>query len=242
MKNIVMKFIFVCFLFFVCINITKAEDDSCSVTKKSELMTLASKLSVTYEIIETDNVDEEGNYALQPDYFHVKIYNLNSKLRVFGTNETEGKEFQLDYTNIVEDGSLTIRRLISGKVTNYKFVIFGMEDCRNTALRTFRITLPRANYLSGIEKCKDIQDFYLCQPYVTFEINDDVAMKTIANYIEKKESQEEKNEKAENSSNNNIISKTITSFSDHKVYFSLIVIAIGVVATVLVLRKRKSGR
>ena len=148
MKNIVMKFIFVCFLFFVCINITKAEDDSCSVTKKSELMTLASKLSVTYEIIETDNVDEEGNYALQPD-------NLNSKLRVFGTNETEGKEFQLDYTNIVEDGSLTIRRLISGKVTNYKFVIFGMEDCRNTALRTFRITLPRANYLSGIEKCKD---------------------------------------------------------------------------------------
>ena len=209
-------------------------DETCSVTKKSELMTLASKLSFTYEIEDSDNVDDV-------DYFSVKIYNLNSKLRVVATNETNNKDYFIDYKDIIEDGSVTIKRPISSNITNYKFVVYGNNECRTTSLRTYRMTLPRANYLAGIEKCRSIQDFYLCQPYVTFEINDDTAVRAIDNYLKKQEEKELKEEENEKS-NTGVISKTLTGLSNNKVYFALIVIAVGIVATVLVLRKRKSVR
>ena len=231
-----MKKVSIIFVLFLLLGIGAASvkaDTSCTVTQKSELMTLASKLSFTYEINESDDPDAT-------DYFDVKIYNLNTQLKITATNESNNKNYFITYRNIGEDGSVTIQRPIYSKVTNYKFVVYGTESCQTTSLRTFRLTLPRANYLAGIEKCQDIQDFYLCKPYVTFEINDETAIRAIDDYIKKKESQEEKEEKE--SGNTGVISKTLTGISNNKLYFALAVIAIGVIATVLVLRKRKSDK
>ena len=243
MKNISIKLIFGFIMIFIGVTAVRA-DNSCSVTKKSELMTMASKLSVTYEVYENDytgesTADEDIAYA-GVDFFDVKIYNLNSKLRIEAINETNNKTYYVTYRDIVEDGSVTIRRPVSSKVTNYKFIVTGADDCRNTTLRTFRLTLPRANYLANMEQCLDIQDFYLCQPYVTFEIDDSVALKTIDEYIKKQETKQKNEEKEKG--NTSVISKTLTGFSNHRKIFSVVIILIGVCATVLILRKRKSGR
>ena len=231
------------FLFLSLLGIREVRANSvCDVNTKSKLMNLATNLNITYEVelAPPITLEDEANGKIPYDYIKIKIYNLNTKLRVKAINETNGNVFNINYKNIGADGAVTIKKVLSSKVNNYKFVVYGNSDCYDVILKTFKLTLPRQNYLSNLDMCQDIQDYYLCQPLVTYEINDDYAYKAIAEYAAKREEEGNKNDKSKD--NTGIIRKTLTSFSNNKKYISLIFIAIGIVITLLILKKKRSDR
>ena len=236
---------YIVLLFLFCsllgVSVVKAEN-KCDINTKSKLISLATNLNITYdvELAPPITLEDEENGKIPYDYIKIKIYNLNTKLRVKVINETNGNVFNVNYKNIGSDGAVTIKKVLSSKINNYKFVVYGNSDCYDVVLKTFKLTLPRQNYLSNLDMCQDIQDYYLCQPLVTYEINDDYAYRAIADYAAKREAEGDKNDKSKD--NTGIIRKTLTSFSNNKKYISLIFVVIGIVITFVILKKKRSDR
>jgi len=240
-KNIFYSILLFFILCFSGVMVVKA-NTTCDVNTRSKLINMATNIKITYDVdlAPPITLEDEENGIIPYDYIDVKIYNLNTKLRIKAINETNNNTFNINYKNIGSDGAVTIRKVISSRVTNYKFVIYGNTDeCYDVVLKTYKLTLPRQNYLSNLEMCQDIQDYYLCQPLVTYDINDDYAYNAINEYLEKRENEGKKDKASDNTS---IIRKTLSNFSDNKKYISLVVVAVGIVITLLILKKRRSDR
>lgn len=231
-------FLILCFVGVASVNAA----NTCDINTKNKLLTMAGNLNITYEVDKAAPItlEEEEAGKVPYDYIKIKIYNMNTKIRVKVINETNGNVFNVNYKNIGADGAVTIKKVISSKISNYKFIVYGNKECYDTALKTYKMTLPRENYLSNLEICANIQDYYLCQPLVTYDINDDFAYRAITEYAAKKEEEGSSKDKA--SDNTSVIRKTLTSFSNNKKYFSLVIILVGVIATLVILKKKRSDR
>lgn len=243
MKKISLLIIFL-FLLFVGKSVY-AEDNTCDAKTRNELSTLASNITISYEIeTKTESVSAEqaaidGVTSASYDYINIKIYNLSSKLRIDGKNDRTGSTFTINYRYIGQDGAVTIPKLLSSITSNYVFEVYGIDTCSTTKLRTFKMTVPRYNYLADMEICSDIQDYYLCQPLVTYDIDDDVAYKQIENYANKVSNSQEENK---TNTNGSTISKKISKLSNNKKYVALIVVLVGAFITLLILKRKRSDR
>lgn len=246
MKNriYIMLFVLLLFSFF---NVVSAKDEVCSSTLKNQLREIASNVEITYvtgeENVETTDVpvsEQEKNdnkYYMKKYYFDIKIYNVNSKIKIKGIDETNGTTYDLSYKNIGSDGTITIRvDSNSDRVLNWKFIIYSnYSGCYEDSLRTIKLTLPIYNYHSELSACDDVPDFYLCHQYIMAPINVTNVNEAIEQYKKKlSDTKKEQSGKIENS-----VTETINNMVEHKYIIVFVIIFIGLIITCVILFKNK---
>lgn len=236
MKSKIMIFVKT-FLFLLLLLSRVNAKDTCSYTEKNELASLASNVVINYvsgsitTSLKGENIDAYEQYFLD-----IKIYGMNSKLRIVGQNHNNGREYKLTYRNVnPDDKSITIRQDAGSTINNYTFSIYGSVEtnCYSNKLRTIKITLPMYNYYSMLDICSDIQDYYLCNRFIATDISKLNVEEEITKYKEKlakvKKEQEE---------NNSVISKTVLAVSKNKYWIAGFIIIFGIIITILIIRRR----
>lgn len=238
-------FILIISLFIFVGKVYAEEDTTCSAVSLNELRTAAANLRITYVPVveEEQELTNYGDYrTIQKKYLDIKIYNMTSKLYIkmnAGNKNVSGISNVFTLDDAGSDGAITIRQLPSEELITYRFAVYSdAYGCSNNELRTINLTLPRKNPYSYRAKCEDIPEFYLCQDYVTFEINADMFDKGVTEYKAKLEEQEKNGELK--TDNNGVVSKTISTISKYKFVFVGIVILIGVIVTVIILKRKRS--
>lgn len=224
------------------------ENNTCSNVTKTELMKYASNVVVTYEeeTVEVERYIEggegdEGELATLPQsYLNIKIYNINSKINVIATNLDSKEKFNVTYKYIGTDGAVTIRRKLYNQLGNYKFEVYGANECSSEVLRTMKLTLPRYNFLADMDMCSDIQDYYLCQRLVTYDIDTGSAYALIDEYKESLAENDLANEKTKEEEGTS--TRIINKISNNKSVVVIVVLVIGVILTVFILIRRRKER
>ena len=246
-KNVFLGLIFMMMIsLFIGINMVKAEEDTtCNAVSLNELRTMAANVKVSYVPTEADvktEFDEEsGTDYVTVRYLDVKVYNITSKLYVRteagGSNVTSSSHL-LTLANVGSDGAATIRQEAINQPVTYTFTIFSdAYGCTGKTLRTMKLTLPRLNYYSELDICQDIPDYYLCQQYTTYDVDGATFYDKVDEYKAKLAAQAEESEATDD--NTSIINKAISGVSKYKYVVVGVIVAIGVVVTVLILKKRK---
>lgn len=223
-----------------------AEDTTCNAVSLNELRTLAANVKVSYVPITTTEEapydEESGTSTAIVRYLDVKVYNIMSKLYVrteAGGNNVTSSSHLLTLSNVGADGAATIRQKSISEPVTYTFTIFSdAYGCTGRTLRTMKLTLPRFNYYSELDICQDIPDYYLCQQYTTYQVDGATFYDKVDEYKAKLAAQAEESEEADD--NTNIINKAISGVSKYKYVVVGVIVAIGVVVTVLIIRKRKN--
>lgn len=231
---------------FIGINSVKAEEDTtCNAVSLNELRNLAANIKVSYVPITTTEEapydEESGTSTAIVRYLDVKVYNITSKLYVrteAGGDNVTSSSHLLTLVNVGADGAATIRQKSISEPVTYTFTVFSdAYGCTGRTLRTMKLTLPRFNYYSELEICQDIPDYYLCQQYTTYEVDGATFYDKVDEYKAKLAAQAEENESADD--NTSIVNKAISGVSKYKYVVVGVIVAIGVVVTVLILKKRK---
>ncbi len=222
----------------------RAADDSvglCKPTQLNELRQMAANVKVTYlpvTTIEDSYPDPEtGSTKITKRYLDIKIYNVSSKLYLKATN-SDGYEKLFRYTDTGVDGAITLRQPSSSYQTSYVFEVKSdVYGCTDEVLRTVRLTLPKFNHYSDLDICADIPDYYLCQQYTTYTVDGSTFYDRVDEYKAKLLTQADGDDAKED--NTGVVSKTVSVLSKYKYVIVGIVVAVGVVVTVLILRKKK---
>lgn len=239
----ILKIIVVMVAMFFCM--PKVWADSCSVDERVALRDQANNVSISYI------TGEESETALNSDgdedtfsvpYLHIKIYNMNENFNIRVKSEYMKDAIYVTYKNMKPDGSITLVPADLNKVDNFTFTIEANTDnCKGTKLRTVKLTVPMYNTWSMYAACDDIQDYYLCQRFTTYEISNKVFDSEVAKYKAKLEEDEKaKDIDKKETSETNIVSRTLSSVSDHKTVYVVVIILVGVVITYILLKKKRS--
>lgn len=231
------------------------KDNTCNAVSVSELRAQAANVKISYiEEYETEMTegepDDDGSQQYvetKNAYLKIKIYNLTSKLYIMPSmdnvseeieNPFDGKIFTVE--DVGTDGAITIKQKPTTQVINYTFKIVSDEyGCNGKTLRTVKITLPMYNYYADLSICQDIPEYYLCKRYVTFDpSNNPDFEKKVNDYKATLGKQREENKEEDE----NTISSTLESVSKYKYVIVGVIVAIGVVITVLILRRKRSDK
>ena len=245
-RNLIL-FIIVCIFLFIGVSFA-AEDKTCTAVNLNELRTMAANVRVSYipNEIETEG-DISGEFADSrrvKKVLDIKIYNITSKLYIKVVSEGEDvtrDEHIITLADVGPDKSATIRQTAQRVPVTYTFTIYSdAYGCSTKTLRTFKMTLPRFNFYSELDVCQDIPEYYLCQPYTTFLVDGETFYDKVEEY---KSKLEHTNENSEGiiSEGTGVVSETITAFSKNKYIIVGIIVAVGVIATILLLRKRRNA-
>jgi len=248
MKNYNKLFLLMMVLgFFIFLgNVEAEEDNTCNSVSFSELRTMASNVKVTYvPVTEKDEsyVDPVmGVKGIDREYLDVKVYNITSKLYIkasaTGSNVTPFEKI-LTLNDVGPDGSATLRQAAQSETITYEFKIFSdYYGCSNKILRTFKVTLPRFNFYSTLDICKDIPEYYLCQSYTTYKVDGTTFYDKVDEYKAKLLEDGDKSGGA--SGNTGVVSETITKVSKYKYVIVGIIVGIGALVTIFILKKKRS--
>ena len=246
-KFLLLIIMLVSFLFIG--KVSAAEGDTCSAIDLNALRTEAANVRATYvpakiSVVNKEYVNNaEGGEAAEyvQNVLDLKVYNVNSKFLVRYDYSGKGVKtgtMTRDYTNIGPDGAITIRQKAGDKVVNYVITILAnYGTCAGETLRTLRVTLPKFNFYSVLDVCQGVQDYYLCQPYITYDFDATTLFDKVSEYkaklMESKEIDFEED-------NNGAFSGALSGISKHKYLIVGIIVAAGVAATVVILRRKKS--
>lgn len=246
-KRSLVLIIFMIGMFMLRCNVYAAEDRSCNASSLNELRTAAANVKVSY-VPTTLHVDNDGNSTNGEDsteakYLDVKIYNVTEGLIVrvnASGNRVVDDEKIVTYRNVGPDGSITIRQPVQREMITYIFTIFSTSyGCVNKTLRTMKLTLPKFNYYSQLSICSDIPEYYLCQEFTTYKIDGSNFYDKVDEYKAKLLEQEEKGELIVDD-NTSIISKAASAVSNHKFIIVGIIVLVGVIVTIVILKRKKS--
>lgn len=220
----------------------------CDTKKVSELNREVANIKITYEIVEEMYSEEDINDAIVlPDdwngapgvyptykYIKVNIANLSDNFYItIGNNrETITNEDAVDGIVSLEMGNLS-------EVHKYEFNVYTSEntECADELFRKIPLTLPRYNDYSEFAVCSQMPDFYLCQPFVTFdEVDFSVFDRYVGAQLDKiNEEYYEQEKEKEEQKNKNILKKY------WYIFLIIGILAIGGVSTVIVVKKRNDN-
>lgn len=244
-NNIILMIMMTMFLF---VGIVKAEEEqtTCSATELNELRTMASNIKVTY--ITGEDYRDLGYTDIETEtsqvkyyYVDVKIFNLNSKLNIDVTTSGDNivsTNHLISFSDMDPEGVVTLRQNASDSNIDYVFEVspsFG-GACMGENLRTIKLTVPKFNRYSDLAVCEDIPDYYLCLRFTTYDVDGATFYDRIDEY---KAKMLEQNENTANEENNTL-SETMSNISKYKYVIVGIIVAVGVIATVLIIRRKKS--
>ncbi len=233
---------------FLLINIgtVLAEGEAaCSNAELGKLREEASKIRATYvpgEVsagkAQMDMGDEKETFEQVLD---LKLYNVSEnfvfKYDYSGKNVKPNSFYRTYGDYNPEDKSITVRQKALNAIISYTITVYPASGaCSGQVLRTIRITLPKYNVYSNLEMCQGIQDYYLCSPYVTTDFDSSTFYDKVDSYKAKMLENKETEEK----DNNSLISNALSGVKKHKYLVVGLIVAIGVVVTVIILKRKKS--
>lgn len=175
-------FLFTLVLFFVSSNYVYAV---CDVNETNELNSLATNVNVSYEIVQVEipkdenfnypdgmTEEERAEYVAYDNYFRIHISNLTEDLYVVVRNENTGESTTYNYQDS-SNGTITFDRLVTMEIVNYTITIYSSSEtnCADTELYTQYLTTPMYNPYSELVLCEGIEDFYLCQEYLSVDVD-----------------------------------------------------------------------
>ena len=212
-----------------------AAKSTCTYSTKQVLTKTAHNMSFDYVPVETI---VEGAVSLEePDLplyqygFDLGIYNITSDLYVLVSNNIDSTTEKITFEKAI-DGKYVYNVVYTGEVVTYKFEVFGnSEGCNEVSIRTSYVTTPLRNEYAEIGACEEVPDFYLCQKYVTKNVDYETFSKKLESYKTKiKEEKEQATEKEH----------PILSFVNNYKYIivSLIIISGGVTIFIVIKKKR----
>ena len=148
----------------------------CSYEEQTKLNGKAGNVKVSYEITEVESDTKYKNLetgeiysGIKTDAFKINILNISEDVYVVITNDVNKDSLTLRYSD-TENGVGYFIWKEKDKVTNFVINVYSSlkTGCPNEVYKTLYLVTPRFNNLSGYEACKGLDDFYLCQKYVTF--------------------------------------------------------------------------
>ena len=195
MKNKVIKlFAFllaISIVLFGNINVNAAE---CGVEKRAELIREAENVKAIYtphiDICEPNDecynkykaggpnevlFDNPGEYypIIEDMYLTLEVLNVNENFKVkvghSNTNTFGEIPSEIKYSDI-KNGKFSFDVSASDKVDKFSFTVVGSKEsgCENERLRVIDLTLPQINLYYNYPDCEGIEDYYLCQPFVSY--------------------------------------------------------------------------
>ncbi len=245
-KKILLFMILVAFLFIGKVSAEEETVNVCSSTLLSELRSEAANVKVTYvtgdEMVSIDEDPEIGVKELKKHYIYIKIFNINDKMGIRVTPKGKGvtaNPTSVGANNVDADGVITLKQLALDANVEYQFDIYSVYGgCSGESLRTMKLTVPKFNVYSELDICSDVPDYYLCLQYTNFNIDRSTIYDRINEY---KASLNEQNIDEENKDGtNNTINKAMSSISKYKYVIVGAIVAVGVVITVIIVRRKKS--
>ncbi len=241
-KFLLLTIMLVSFLFVGIVN--AAEQNICSSADLNMLNKEAANIKVTYipnRVPDGTKDPEVGFKETMKSVLDMKVYNVTDKFILrfeYSGNGIVPGSFYRNTGHIGKDGAITVRQNNVGKVINYAITaVSNYGNCSGRDIRTIRITLPMHNYYSDMAICQGLQDYYLCQPYITSEID-------TATFYDKVEQYKAKlldNSNIEvDEENNSVVSEALTGIKKNKYLVVGIIVAIGVITTIVILKRKKS--
>ncbi len=167
----------------------------------------------------------------------LKIYNLPTEL--YASISNIGKTAQSYYSyDADEEGIISVIIEDASSIKNINVLLIGSGSlCHLYQTRKISVTIPKYNYYSTFPACDILEDYYLCQKYITFDMDGAYFQEHIDSYKEKLSQTKDTNISLEETS----ATKTgITElFTNHKYVVVIIVIILGVAATLFIVIKMK---
>jgi len=241
--NLLISVVVSLFLFTGTVFAEETNAKACSAKQLSELRQIAASVKVSYlprtEIVTSEYEDSETGTKPKytKRYLDIKVYNMDPKIYIEVTNDI-GHEQVVTADDLGMDGTITFRQNAIDRKVNYVFVIKSSEyGCETQTLRTVRLTLPLFNAYSQLDICAEIPDYYLCQEYVTQQVDGSTFYDKVDAYKEKIVAQGEK-EKEE--SNTSAANKMFKGASKYKYLIVGLVVALGVVITVVIIKRKEN--
>lgn len=223
------------------------EEELCPLETKTNLRVAASNVTINYQPVEIAYQNEPGVPADSTGaveyYFDIKIYNVNSQLKVIIKSDEDGfGETEATYKNIQKDGAIHVKKRVGNELKNLVFEVRGSDatgGCAVETLRTIKLTLPKYNNLAEREVCTEVPEFYMCQKYITYDVDPANFAKEIAKYKEKLEQQQNASN-ADVEDNNTLPDKAADLISKNKLIIVGAIVLAGVIITIIILRRKKS--
>ena len=246
MKRKIMVIIMILASFLFVGKVYAEEENTCSATLLSELRSEAANVKVTYvtgdEVIKTEPDPEIGITSLKKHYVYIKIFNINSKMsvRIAPTGAgVSGSEIVVGANDVDTDGVVTLKQeALDANVTYVVDVLSVYGGCSGTTLRSMKLTVPKFNIYSELDICSDVPDYYLCLQYTNYNIDSATVYDKINEY--KSKLAEENIDEINKNEANNSISKAMSGISKYKYLIVGAIVAIGVIITVIIVKRKKS--
>lgn len=242
-------------VFLLPFSVVKAA--TCDYSEQVELNNIAGTVKANYEIkdIVTDydgnpvsgidpkdvTADSENLTVIKAIYLNI----LNVTDDIYFRIKSDQDLDKTYYFNDLENGSLILNSGMLEKIINYQIIIYSNRaNCSGTELRKIDIVTPKENPYSKMSMCQDLKSLDYCKEYITapFYQSDSEIQNTIQNkFTEQK--QKEQIKKDEEEKKIGFWEKIKDFIVTNKIYFFLaigIIAIIGVVAIVIVIKKRRS--
>lgn len=222
---------------------------TCSYEERAELNSEISNITASYELLTrfepTENVPdeilgtpEEENYQMEIDYFQINVLNLTENTYAVITNDYNSDRYIYNYEDTT-NGNIALTWDNIMNIVEFTIEIYTSDNttCEGTLLRTLTVRIPRYNSYARLAMCDSLNDYYLCQEYVTFdEISFGTFEERVRNEIERRETEALEEEKEENG--------ILDFLSQHRTEIIIgviivIVIAGGTVVMIKIKRRRE---
>lgn len=236
--NKLIKTLFVILPLFIFYNVYA----ECTYKDQAELGGKAAKVKTKYDIEEiTVNSICSGEPCTFPGYkMNISLLNLPEDIYAKVTNNVDNQELTLTSSNKDENGIINFEWNNVDKVTTFTIELYANSNtnCSEQKIQSLYLITPRYNWYSSFEWCDGLEDYYLCEDFVTFE---DVEYD---DFFQKVTKQKEKNEKEKPINNESTFFDKLKSFISNN---KGIIIGVGcgaivIVAVIIVIsiRKRRS--
>ena len=232
------------FCFCSSVNAEKT-DGTCYVVDRNIVKTQASNIRVTYSpIVKDEKVkDSLGNENISSNrYIQIKLYNVTGNMYVeveMSGAKVQSKSYRFDYRDIGEDKAITINQLAIDSTVTYNISVYSdYKDCYGDLIRTIKLTVPKFNFYSQLAVCDDISDYYLCQEFITFDVDSSTFYSNVNKYKENLSNRV--NDNISIRDNTSTASKTASVISKNKYLIVGTIVVAGVLATIFIIKRKKS--
>lgn len=217
------KWYLVIVIIFVMLFNSNVYAESCDSTDIQRLRVVADDVDISYEY--NDDIYDADGFLIY-DTYKVIISNLSDELYVIESKTN------LDLRNYsVNDGSITIDRLYSGK-KNFKIY---SKNCDNKVLKNYSVNLPKFNSYSTDPNCEGHENLDICQKfYDSSNVDYNEFMKLIEKSDNENENKDNDNKKED--------SKYIKFIKDNYIFISIGGgVLILVIIMLIILKHKKRG-
>ena len=213
------RYVIVTLLLFLFIT-PKVNASMCSKSDMLRVKGDANTVKITYEHV---LANEQGDVS---GLFNLLITGLTEDLVL--VEEATGRTYS---SNSNVDGVITIKNI---QGNNFVFKLF-YPNCDNKLMRTIKFSLPKFNFYSLHESCKNIteDDLEICNMWYQGELDDNIFNKKMEEYLKLKE------EKTKQAKKENTFFKQIINFLVNYYLYIISTIVLIVIITVVIIIKRK---